>query len=135
MLLSRSCPKAKPHQMLEQKINKENIRKFQPGCCCFIAKSCLTLCDPHGLYITRLLCPWNSWVSSVHRILQERILEWVSISYSRGPSRPRDQTCVSCIAGRFFTLWANRETPQMMAMYPKVLNVSVLNVYNFECIE
>ena len=35
--------------------------------------------------------------SSVHRILQVRILEWVSISYSRGPSWPRDWTCVSYI--------------------------------------
>ena len=44
--------------------------------------------------------------SSVHGILQARILEWVAISYSRGSSQPRDQThvpCVSCIAGGFFT--------------------------------
>ena len=41
--------------------------------------------------------------SSVHGIPQPRILEWVAISSSRGSSRPRDQTCVSCIAGRFFT--------------------------------
>ena len=41
--------------------------------------------------------------SSVHGILQARILEWVAISFSRGSSRPRDQTLVSCIAGRFFT--------------------------------
>ena len=40
--------------------------------------------------------------SSVHGILQARILEWVAISFSRGPSRPRDRTLVSCIAGRFF---------------------------------
>ena len=36
--------------------------------------------------------------SSVHRILQARVLEWVAISSSRGSSRPRDQTCVSCIS-------------------------------------
>ena len=41
--------------------------------------------------------------SSVHGILQERILEWVAISSSRGSSQPRDQSQVSCIAGRFFT--------------------------------
>ena len=40
--------------------------------------------------------------SSVHGILQARILEWVVIPFSRGPSPPRDQTWVSCIAGRFF---------------------------------
>ena len=41
--------------------------------------------------------------SCVHGILQARILEWVATSFSRGPSRPRNQTCVSCIAGGFFT--------------------------------
>ena len=41
--------------------------------------------------------------SSVHGILQARILQWVAISLSRGSSRPRDRTHVSCIAGRFFT--------------------------------
>ena len=49
--------------------------------------------------------------SSVHRILQAKILEWVAISSSRGSSWPRDWTWVSCIAGRFFTVWATRETP------------------------
>ena len=42
--------------------------------------------------------------SSVHGILQARILEWVAVSFSRGSSRPRDQTQVSCIAGRCFNL-------------------------------
>ena len=46
--------------------------------------------------------------SSVHGIFQERILEWVAISSSRGSSQPRDGTrinfCVYCIAGRFFTI-------------------------------
>ena len=41
--------------------------------------------------------------SSVHGILQPRILEWASIYYSRGSSRPKDQTQVSCIAVRLFT--------------------------------
>ena len=44
--------------------------------------------------------------SSVHEIFQARILEWVAISFSRGSSQPRDQTWVSCTAGRFFTNWA-----------------------------
>ena len=47
--------------------------------------------------------------SSVHGILQARILEWVAISFSRGSSPPKDQTRVSHIAGRFFTIWATRE--------------------------
>ena len=44
--------------------------------------------------------------SSVHGILQARILEWVAIPFSRGSSWPRDRTRVSRIAGRFFTIWA-----------------------------
>ena len=43
--------------------------------------------------------------SSVHG----RILEWGAIPFSRGCSRPRDQTGVSCIVGRFFTIWVTRE--------------------------
>ena len=41
--------------------------------------------------------------SSIHGILQARILERVAISFSRGSSQPRDQTPVSYIVGRFFT--------------------------------
>ena len=42
-------------------------------------------------------------VSSVHRISQARILEWVTIFFSRGSSRPSEWTWVSALAGRFFT--------------------------------
>ena len=38
------------------------------------------------------------------------MLEWVAIPFSKGSSWPRDQILVSCIAGRFFTVWATRET-------------------------
>ena len=48
--------------------------------------------------------------SSVHGILQARILEWVVFPFSRGFSWPRNQTQVSSIAGRLFTIWATRET-------------------------
>ena len=47
--------------------------------------------------------------SSVHRILQARILEWITFAFSRGSSRPRDWTQVSHVAGRCFNLWATRE--------------------------
>ena len=59
-----------------------------------------TLCDPMD-------CSMSS--SSVHGILQARILEWVAIPFSRGSSCFRYQTWVSSIAGRFFTIWATRE--------------------------
>ena len=50
-------------------------------------------------------------VSSVHGILQARILEWVAISFSTGSSQPKDWTWVSCTVGRFFTDWTTREVP------------------------
>ena len=46
--------------------------------------------------------------SSVHGILQARILEWVVIPFSRGSSQPRDQSQVFGIAGRFLIVWATR---------------------------
>ena len=45
-----------------------------------------------------------------------RILEWVAYPFSRGSSWPRNQTGVSCIAGRFFTSWATREAPTITCM-------------------
>ena len=53
----------------------------------------------------------NPPFSSIHGILQTRILQWIAISFSRGSSQPRVQTPVSCIAGRFFTTWATRVGP------------------------
>ena len=55
--------------------------------------------------------PWTTGLpgSSVHGNLQTRILEWVPIFFYRGSSRPRNWTQVSCIVGRFFTVWATRE--------------------------
>ena len=47
--------------------------------------------------------------SSVHRVLQARILEWVAMPSSRRSSWPRDRTQVSHLAGRFFTIWATGE--------------------------
>ena len=47
--------------------------------------------------------------SSVHGLLQVRILEWVAIPYSRESSLSRDHTHVSCIADRFFIHWATWE--------------------------
>ena len=63
-------------------------------------QSCPTLCDP-------MECSPPG--SSLHGILQARVLEWVAISFSRGSSRPKDRTQVSRIPGRHFNLWATRE--------------------------
>ena len=59
-----------------------------------------TLCDPMNCSLPG---------SSVHGILKARILVWVAIPFSRASSQPRDQTCIPCIAGGFFTIWATRE--------------------------
>ena len=68
--------------------------------------SCVRLCDPMD--------------HSVQGILQARILEWVAVPFSRVSSQPRDQIQLSCIAGRFFTSWATRESPLILewAAYP-----------------
>ena len=55
---------------------------------------CLNLCHPMDC---------SPPGSSIYGLLQARILEWGAIPFSRGSSRPRDQTQVSCIAVRFFT--------------------------------
>ena len=49
----------------------------------------------YGLFVTPMDCSPPG--SSVHGIFQERILEWVAISFSRKSFRPRDRTRVSCI--------------------------------------
>ena len=56
--------------------------------------------------------------SSVYGILQARILEWVATSFSRGSFQSRDQTWVSCIAGRLFNTWTTREA-YFMSTYDK----------------
>ena len=68
--------------------------------CVLVTQSCPALCD---------LMDCSPPGSSVHGTLQARILEWITISFSRGSSRPRDRTLVSCTAGIFFTAWVTRE--------------------------
>ena len=67
---------------------------------CLVAQPCPTLCDPMDC---------SPPGSSVHGIRQARILEWLATLTSRGYSQPRDQTWVSRIAGRFFTIRASRK--------------------------
>ena len=70
--------------------------------CCFVAKLCPTLCD-------RVDCGLPG--PSVHGISQARILEWVTIFFSRGSSRPRDLTTTTIRKHQFFSaqpsLWSN----------------------------
>ena len=60
-----------------------------------ITQLCLTLCDS---------IDWSPPGSSAHGVLQVRILESIAMPFSRESSQPRDQTQVSPIAGRFFTI-------------------------------
>ena len=89
-----------------------------------VVQLCPTFCDPVDC---------SPPGSSVHEILQARILEWVAISFSRGSSQPRDRTQVFCIAGRRFNLWATRKAGQVPhnseskcnsnLWFPKILSI------------
>ena len=81
-----------------------------------VTQLCLTLCDP-------LNCSLPG--SSVHGILQARVLDCIAISFSRGSSQPRDQTQVSHIAGEFFTIWVTRETPWERKVNVKQIKVQL----------
>ena len=78
-------------------------------CVCSVSQSCLILCCP-------MECSLPG--SSVHGISQARIPEWVALSYSRGSSRPKDRThisCVSFISRRILYHSATWETPKVGA--------------------
>ena len=84
----------------------QNCKKIK-FCClsylCSVAQPCLTLCDPMDC---------SPPGSSVHGSSQARILEWVTISFSRGFFWPRDQTwvsCISCIGRQILYHWATWE--------------------------
>ena len=103
-----------------------------------VTQLCLTLCDPinclwnslgqnttvvglsllQGIFLTQGL---NPGLPHCRHILYQlshkgspRILEWAAYPFSSRSSQPRNWTGVSCIAGRFFTNWAIRETPIWM---------------------
>ena len=76
--------------LMEQKIMSLKLEvKHTKACEVKVAQPCLTLCNPVDF--------------TVCGILQARILEWVAIPFSRGSLQPRNQSGISCIAGRFLT--------------------------------
>ena len=77
--------------------------QFLPYWLLYILCVCVCVCVCYSLFLT----PWT--VASVHEILQARILEWIATPFSRGSSKPRDWTRVSCIAGRCFSIWATND--------------------------
>ena len=82
-------------------------------CSAILRHSCPTLVQ---LFAT----PWTI----VHQaplpmgIQKVGILQWVAMPSSRGSSQPRDQTQVSHMAGRFFTIWATREAQEPWSGLP-----------------
>ena len=83
--------------LYQQQQNIVAIQRFlleYSGSACMYAQSCQTVCNPMGC---------SPPGSSVHGIFQARILEWITISYSRGSSQPRDQTMSPTFVGIFFT--------------------------------
>ena len=77
--------------------------------------------------------------SSIHGNFQARVLEWVAISFSRGSSQPRDQTLVSRIIGRCFTVWATRKVTRWViravqkSMCLELLSLSSVSVIKSLC--
>ena len=77
-----------------------NKQKYRVHCLCTCAQSlqsCPALCNPGDCSLPG---------SSGHRIFPARTLEWAAMPSSRGSSRPKDRTCISCVshtASGFFT--------------------------------
>ena len=76
------------HNTLAKWHTHQNQDSFEFCCCCLVAKSFLTLCNPVNYSLPD---------SSVRGISQARMLEWVAISFSRGSSRPRDKSLSLCL--------------------------------------
>ena len=101
-------PKAKPMGFWQKR--KAEKSSCVPGSVCMHACVCaqsfqsgLNLCDAMDCSLPG---------SSVHGILQARLLEWVAMPSSRGSSQPRDWTQVSCIAGGSFYPLSHLGSPQ-----------------------
>ena len=109
MQVKKQQPELNIQQQTGFKLGKEYIKAvychpayltYMQSAVCLVTPSRPTLCDPVDC---------SPPGSSVHGILQARILEWVVISFSSGSSQPRDRTWVSRISGGFFTVWATRD--------------------------
>ena len=90
-----------------------------------VAELCLTLWDPMNS---------SQPVSSLHEIFQARILKWVSISYSRGSSWPKDRTHVSCISGHVLYHCATWEAHKYMCVCVCVCVCTRFFIYLFSAL-
>ena len=89
--LNRPKMESRPYEFLLQ--HNSNFSDFILLFMCMLhtqsLQSCPNLCNPQDC---------SPPGSSVHGTSQARIMEWVAISFSRGSSRPRDPTNVSCVS-------------------------------------
>ena len=93
-------PALHPNFWSTQPIKVMLTKKIHNVCFWLVTKSCLTLCNPMDCSLPG---------SSVHEILQARILKWVAMPSFRGSSRPRYWTHVSCIGRQSLYHWAMRK--------------------------
>jgi len=100
------------------------LQALGKACGGLVAKLCLTLATS----LSKM-----GHLVHVHGISLAWILEWVAISFSRGSSKPRDRTQVSCTAGRFFTDWATREFPASGSISQAFIQFLVHSEYLTKC--
>ena len=103
----------------------EELHGYYVGVC-LVTQSCLTLCDPVDC---------SPPGCSVHGISQAVILEWVAVPFSRGSSRPRDGTrvsCVSCICRWILYRLSYQGSPQMHTRV--YVSGDMLPCFNLSCI-
>ena len=88
-----------------------------------VAQSCPTLCDPVDGSLPGF---------SIHGILQAKILEWVTISFSRGSSRPRDRTCTAQEADALTSEPPGKPKVIYIYMYIYIQILSVIGFYEIQ---
>ena len=117
-----------------EKLNSSNCyynkgrEKFLPPCISPCSSHFWSLSEVAQFYLT--VCDsvdCSLWGFSVYGIVQAKILEWVAIYFSRRSSWPRDQTWVSCFAGRLFTILAigKHLSKCLDLVFPKYLRIIV----------
>ena len=102
VLLWRNTNKSKINKECLFLDPKQSLEWFHDSCKLMCVLSRLT----HTRWLFVTLVDYSLPGSSIHRILQAKILEWVAMTSFRESSQPRDQihvSCISCIAGGFFT--------------------------------
>ena len=100
------------------------MHETKPSCYCIV------LCCDHSCWLCGPM-DFSSPGSSVHGILQARILEWVAISNSRGSSPPRDRThpsCIFCTGRQILYHWATWEALKPSHFFRKVKGLFLVTV-------